>query len=102
MNQAEQLIEQYLNEQDELTPDEFKKVFEWVKKTGAYSHKVIEIRADAKEVVIEDGLGNQFVMSEDKVLPHLIKDHGLPFNLLKSIASDGPEVALKGFKPKKI
>jgi len=89
-------------EDDELTPDEFKKVFEWVKKVKAYSHKVIDIRAEEKEVVIEDGLGNQFVMPEKKVLHHLIEDHGLSLSLLKRIANEGPEKALKGYEPKKI
>ena len=39
---------------NKLTPDEFEKVFEWVKKVGAYSHKVIDIRPEKKEVVIDD------------------------------------------------
>ena len=95
--------EEIFNEQDnELTSDEFEKIFDWVKRTGAYSHKVIGIRPERKEVVIEDGLGNQFVMSEKKVIPHLIDDHGLSLSLLKRIANEGPEKALKGFKPKKI
>ena len=84
--------EEIFNEQDnELTSDEFEKIFDWVKRTGAYSHKVIGIRPERKEVVIEDGLGNQFVMSEKKVIPHLIEDHGLSLSLLKRIASEGPE-----------
>jgi hypothetical protein len=87
---------------NKLTPDEFEKVFKWVKKVGAYSHKVIDIRPEKKEVVIEDGLGNQFVMPEKKVIHHLIEDHGLSLSLLKRIANEGPEKALKGYKPKKL
>ena len=96
-------LKDLLKEQDDkLTSDEFEKVFKWVKKTGAYSHKVIGIRPEKKEVVVEDGLGNQFVMPEKKVIPHLIDDHGLSLSLLKRIANEGSKKALKGFKPKKV